>query len=310
MSDPPVNPGLLEKLLAMDLETLADALCAAPGGEPGGARRILAAEAETLETTIDDRPEPVWPIEPLVAKEDEVFTMVMKSRKLHSAQSVVFLATVDFNHLAVPIHLLPNDCMPDPVLKHWHWWRGTGSDRLGTEDACRSLAARLLRQHDRMEKAPERPRDLDVRFDVKSPKSTHTFMTRYGWRGLWAPLYMRPDLPPDVRSAMFARIFKECEIEGRREVKKYARKMVREYDKLKAKPKPHEYSRGPFQAVYLPLSHIEMWDALRRWMAHKRPNGCNRSQVVKNLLRDQFERMPPEAEWDEKPYTWNRKEIK
>lgn len=298
---PTINPKLLEKLLAMEFEDLADALC----DDPDGARRMLAADAETLETTIiHDQPEPVWPIEPLTKPEDAIYLIDVPSRRNHIRQSTVFIATADYQNLAVPIKFLPADCIPDPLLKKWHWWRGTGWDKLGTDAACRNLARKIVRQFDRMENAPGRPKDLDVRFEIKTPKAVHEFMTRHDWRGLWAPLCMRPEGVPDARAAMFTKILREKEIQGKREIKKYARRMAYEYDKVKLKPKPPKHARGPFKSIYLSIEYQDRWELVRAWMAHGRPNGCSQSQAVRNLIDDQLAKLPPESEWDENRYPW------
>jgi hypothetical protein len=310
---PTLSPSLISKLKAMDLDSLAEMLGV---GRPGDGlldpdfRLISVDEARVMPDVIEPpRVEPVWPVPPVAQPEDEVYAILAYSRERHERTIYTFFATADFANLAVPISLLDFGYLPDPVLKQWHWWRGPGADALGTPEAVKKLAQAIVDKAKGVKYDPDNPKALDERFEIKTAKATHTFMTRKGWRGLWAPLAMKPEGHPDDRCATFTKIFTEDQIKGRRSIMRYARRMAREHDKIRIRPKLPGGARYPYKALYLSQLHQDKLEAIRAWMAASNPNGCSRSKVIRNLIDDQHDRLPPESEWVFRAYPWRIEDI-
>jgi hypothetical protein len=300
MSDdrnPALSPKLIEKLLAADLGSIADLFLESRTG----IRRIAAGDAGEIEPVVDlpdDGPTPVNPTEPVAGPCDALYLMRVFSRKRHMRQAITFLATDDWRHLAVPIAILPPEYLPDPVIKDFHWWRGAGAETIHSEETARAVARAIVREYDGIKYDPANPGELDVEFEVKTAKGAHTFLTHHGWQGLWCPLYMATEgQDADDRKSMFAKVLGEREISGKGDVKRYARKLARAYDKIKIKPPKLTSHEGPHRCYYVPKGHRRKLREYQRWLDACDPNGCSESRAVCYGIDLAHASMPPEDEW-------------
>jgi hypothetical protein len=306
---PSLSPNLIAKLKAMDIQSIADIVSSfeaesARSRLPAGVARITADQADYVaDVETREQPEPIWPVEPVADRDDEIYAFYVRSSLRHYGQFYTFFTTADFKNLAVPLLLLsPFDHMPDPILKRWHWWRGDGVDSLGTIQAAQVLAKRIVCGFEGVRYEDANPKTLAKKFDIVTPKAAHTFMSWGDWTGLWVPTYMLPESPPDDRAAMFVKLFKETEISGETAIKRHARKLAKRYDKIVVKPRMPAIGGGPYKGMYIPLEHQRRWEQIQRWMAAGRPDGCSFSKVMQNLIDDQYDRMPPEGDWPIHPY--------
>lgn len=294
---PALSPKLIEKLRSADLGSIADLFTEARTG----VRRITASEAAELPPigrAEDDGPQPVSPVEPMAKETDTLYAFVIRSRKVKTCALYQFIATEDWKHLAVPITLLPPECLADPILKEYHWWTGRGAESIVSEETAKAFASEMIREFDGLDYDPHNPDELNITFEVKTPKNTHMYMTRHGWKGLWCPLYMAPeDKKPDSWKYHFVRIISELDIVGKNQVMRYARKHAKDYDKLKIKGPKRTKREGPYRCYYIAIEFQRKLLDVQRWLDAMDPNGCSESRAVCHCIDTVHASLPPESEW-------------
>lgn len=306
---PTLSPSLIAKLKAMDVQAISDLVASFEAGPsnvrlPSGVARIKASEIDRVsDIEVREQPEPVWPTEPVAKVEDEIFAFRSRSYSRFQPMYYTFLCTSDFMNLAVPLAILSFEHIPDPLLKRWHWWRGYGTETLGTLQAAKELAKSIICSHEGVRYEDANPKTLARKFEIQTERATHVFLTWGDWRGLWAPVYMDPDATPEPHAASYYRAGKEDELRGEAAVRRRALKLARKYDKVVVKPRPAAMAGTPYRAVYLPREMRDKWEVIRKWMADGQPNGCTFNGTIQNLLSDQYNLMPDEVDWPTHPYS-------
>lgn len=295
---PQLSPSLIEKLRTADLGAIADLFIEARTG----VRRITAEEIGEIEPFAElpnNDPTPVYPVEPIARACDKLYVIGVQSRRRYSRRIFTFLATDDWKHLAVPTLILPPECLPDPVLRDYHWWQGRGAKSINSEESARALAKSIIRKFDGLDYDPSNPDMLNITFNVTTPKGVHAFMTRHGWNGLWCPLYMAEEgVKANERKAAFAKLLSEEAIRGKSAVTRYAMKYAKRWDKIDRMPPKRTTHEGPYRCYFIPAKHRQKLREYQRWLDATDVNGCSESRAIRYGIDLAHASMPRESEWN------------
>lgn len=294
--NPELDPSIAAKLATHDMEGLAKVI--------GTANQPNWVDREQLDAmptrTWAARGERVDPAPARINGEPLVYFDII-SRRNQTGKSWRFLANASWTALAVPLDILPPEYTGDPLLLRWRWWDGPGAAEIKSEDSAKVVARMLVDQHDGFDPEEAANRPVYFRFEVRTPKTRHFFLTRPGYFGLWAPVYMAPaGSIPDKRRKKYAKVLTEEECYGEKSVRTEARKLTNAYDRIApflGERKSPTRTKGYTKSYYLCGESRDAMKKIQEFVNYLDFDGCTDSKAIRYALIHTADSLPPKDQW-------------